>query len=365
MTGETYDITRPSGLKSRSISGENPTGEPGRGGRSTEGTGAHAARHLGQGWKVAPSIPVPAGQTVTLASIEGPGIIQHLWLSIPPHWWRSLIIRIHWDNQDEASVEIPVGDLFGLGWDTYATLSSKYVVSAPYCALNTYWPMPFHQRAHITLENPTDTDAILYYYIDYGIGNIAKDAMYFHSTWHRCNPVRDGIHQILTASGPGKYVGTYMALGVTHPGWWGEGEFKFYIDGDRDFPTICGTGTEDFFGGAWDFEVPGTGYTTYSTPYLGLHQVAKPDGLYNSQLRFGMYRWHELDPVNFDTDLRVEVQDLGWLREGQYLVRQDDIATTATWYAAVPQPAGSDELTVASMLVSSHPARSVHERAGI
>ena len=228
-----------------------------------------------------------------------------------------MVLRMYWDGDERPSVEVPLGDFFGLGWDAFAPLSSKYVVSAPYCALNTYWPMPFRGQARVTVENLTSRAAVLYYYIDYGLGEIPDDSMYFHATWHRDNPVKDGIHHVLRAAGPGKYVGTYMAVGVNHPGWWGEGEVKFYIDGDSEFPTICGTGTEDFFGGAWDFEVPGVGYSMYSAPYLGLHQVIGPDGLYNSQQRFGMYRWHELDPVTFDTGLRVDVQDLGWLQEGE------------------------------------------------
>ena len=360
MTDESFGIARPSRLKSRSISGENPTGAPGSGGMATEGTGAEPGRRLGQGWKVSPSIVIAAGAEVTLADVAGPGVLQHLWLSIPPEWWRATVLRMYWDGSEQPSVEVPLGDFFGLGWDTFATLSSKYVVSAPYCALNTYWPMPFRGRARVTLENLQDRDAVLYYYIDYGLGEIPADSMYFHGTWHRNNPVRDGIHHILATTGPGKYVGTYLAVGVSHPGWWGEGEVKFYIDGDDDFPTLCGTGTEDFFGGAWDFEIPGVGYSSYSTHYVGLHQIISPDGLYNSQQRFGMYRWHEMDPVSFDTGLRVEVQDLGWLREGEYLVRGDDLASTALWYAATPHPAGSDDLSIRSMLVSSHPARSVH-----
>ena len=291
MSDDSLGLARPSHMKSRSISGENPTGAPGAGGAATSGTGAHAARSLGQGWKISPSIALPAGQTVILADVTGPGVLQHFWLSIPPEWWRSLVIRMYWDGAVLPSVEVPLGDFFGLGWATYAPLFSKYVVSAPYCALNTYWPMPFHQEARVTLENVTDQDGILYYYIDYSVGAIPGDAMLFHTTWRRSNPVEAGMHTVLDVKASGKYVGTYMAVGVGHPGWWGEGEFKFYIDDDIEFPTICGTGTEDFFGGAWDFEVPGAGYTSYSSPYLGLHQIIRPDGLYQSQQRFGMYRW--------------------------------------------------------------------------
>jgi hypothetical protein len=119
-------------------------------------------------------------------------------------------------------------------------------------------------------------------------------------------------------------------------GWWGESELKFCLDSDEQFPTICGTGTEDYFGGAWNFDVPGQGYATYCSPFLGLHQVIAPDGRYRSQQRFGMYRWHGPDPVHFATSLRVTVQDLGWRPDGRYLPRRDDLASTAWWYQDTP-----------------------------
>jgi hypothetical protein len=108
------------------------------------------------------------------------------------------------------------------------------------------------------------------------------------------------------------------------------------MDGDQEYPTICGTGTEDYFGGAWNWEQPIGTYRTYSTPYLGMHQVLKPDGLYRSQQRFGMYRWHVMDPIRFQSDLRVTIQDLGWRSGGRYLPQQSDIASTAFWYQAEP-----------------------------
>jgi hypothetical protein len=131
-----------------------------------------------------------------------------------------------------------------------------------------------------------------------------------------------------------------MAWGVNNNGWWGEGEIKFYMDGDRDFPTICGTGTEDYFGGAWNFEHPKGEYGVFSTPWLGMPQVLKPDGLYQSQQRFGMYRWHVMDPIRFEADLKVTIQALGW-RAAQngfrrYLPLQDDIASVGVWYQNEP-----------------------------
>ncbi len=134
--------------------------------------------------------------------------------------------------------------------------------------------------------------------------------------------------------------GRAVPVCVHHHGWWGEGEIKFYMDGDGDWPTICGTGTEDYFGGAWNFEHPAGQYGVYSTPWLGLPQVIMPDGLYASQQRFGMYRWHVPDPIRFRDDLRVTIQALGWRSaiEGghRYLPLQDDIASTAFWYQHEP-----------------------------
>ena len=151
--------------------------------------------------------------------------------------------------------------------------------------------------------------------------------------------------------GQGHYVGTYLAWGVNNNGWWGEGEIKFFLDGDGEWPTICGTGTEDYFGGAWNFEHPPGQYGTFSTPFLGLPQVITPDGLYTSQQRFGMYRWHLLDPIRFATGLRVDIQALGWRSGGRYLSLRDDIASTGVFYldapvADRPTPPTVDELEI-------------------
>ena len=157
-------------------------------------------------------------------------------------------------------------------------------------------------------------------------------------------------------------MGTYIAWGSHNNGWWGEGEIKFYIDDDEDYPTICGTGTEDYFCGAYNFDI-GTAepdkahaYTEYSTAYSGLHQVIRPDGVYASQQRFGMYRWHVMDPIRFRSRLRVTIQALGWRPakedgEKRYLPLRDDIASTAFWYqelpgSALPPLQGADELQV-------------------
>ena len=341
--------------ESRSASAENPTGERGQGGRATIGTGAEPGRDLGQGWKVSPSLKVQSGETIVLADIAGPGALQHIWLSMRPDRWRSLVLRFTWDDASKPAMEAPLGDFFCLGWDTYTPLTSRYVVVAPYCGLNSYWPMPFRRRALVTLENIGPEDGVVYYYIDYGLGEVPEEAAYFHGFWHRSNPVDDShVHTVLPRTeDDGSYVGTFLAFGSNYPGWWGEGEMKFYIDADEDFPTICGTGTEDYFGGAWNFDVQGEGYTTFCAPYCGLHQVIRPDGLYKSQQRFGMYRWHEGDAVRFRTSLKVTLQDLGWRPDGRYRLRNDDMATLALWYGRDPAGAQVTDLSPSHLEVRS------------
>lgn len=336
-------IHRLSHAKTRSISAENFTGEKGKAGMATEGTGASAARELGQGWKVSPSINIAPRATVTLAEIEGPGAIQHIWNTVAPERWRQLVLRIYWDGEETPSVETPLGDFFCSGWCLRCNVNSLPIAVNPAGGFNSYWPMPFRQHARITLENLSDDEIRGYYYqIDYTLTDVPEDSAYFHAQWRRSNPLAyQDVHTILEGlRGQGHYVGTYLAWGVNNTGWWGEGEIKFYMDGDEEFPTICGTGTEDYFGGAWNFEHPKGEYGVFSTPFLGMPQVIKPDGLYQSQQRFGMYRWHVLDPIRFEEDLKVTIQALGWRRmmEGarRYLPLQDDISSVGYWYQAEP-----------------------------
>ncbi|NLM54150.1 MAG: DUF2961 domain-containing protein [Firmicutes bacterium] len=323
---------------SRSISPENFTGEKGRGGMATTGTGANAARDLGQGWKVSPSVVIKPGETFTMGEIRESGIIQHIWLTCFPAHWRSLIFRIYWDDEEYPSVETPVGDFFCNGWCERSNVNSLPICVNPAGGMNSYWEMPFRKSACLTMENIGQKEAVLYYQIDYSLTPVPDSVGYLHAQFRRSNPLPyKEVHTILDgAKGQGHYVGTYIAWGVNNNGWWGEGEVKFYIDGDRDFPTICGTGTEDYFGGAWNFEHPPGQYGIYSTPFLGLSQVIKGDGLYRTQQRFGMYRWHIPDPIRFQQDLRVTIQALGWRSEGRYLPLQDDISSLAVWYQSEP-----------------------------
>ena len=336
------NLSRLSNARTRSISPENFTGEKGQGGMATEGTGATCARDLGRGWKISPSVSINPGQTFVMADIEGQGAIQHLWMTPTGHW-RFSILRIYWDGADTPAVECPAGDFFACGWQKYSQVSSLAVCVNPGSGLNCYWEMPFRKRCKVTVTNVADEAMTLYYQIDYTLTEVPDDAAYFHAQFRRANPLPYGeVYTILDGvRGQGHYVGTYLAWGVHNCGWWGEGEIKFYLDGDGEFPTICGTGTEDYFCGSYDFDVgvaPLTGnggYREFTTPYTGL-QVIRPDGLYASQMRFGMYRWHIVDPIRFEQDLRVTIQALGWRSGGRYLPLQDDIASVACWYQTLP-----------------------------
>ena len=347
------NLSRLSHAKTRSISAENFTGEKGKAGMATDGTGQQASRDLGQGWKVSPSIIIQPKSTFTLAAIDGPGVIQHIWMTCHPEHWRTLVFRIYWDGEEEPSVEVPYGDFFCNGWGERCNVNSIPVAVNPAGGMNSYWEMPFRKNAKMTIENLDDKDAVLYYQIDYSLTDIPEDSAYFHAQWRRSNPLAyKDVHTIIDGvTGHGHYVGTYIAWGVNNNGWWGEGEIKFFLDGDEEYPTFCGTGTEDYFGGAWNFEQPKGEYGVYSTPFLGMPQVIKPDGLYQSQQRFGMYRWHIMDPIRFETDLKVNIQALGWRSGGRYLPLQDDIASVAYWYQTephitYPKLKGKDELEV-------------------
>ena len=335
------NLSRLSHAKTRSISAENFTGEKGKAGMATEGTGANVARELGQGWKVSPSVNVDAHTTFTMADVTGSGAIQQIWLTLFPDFWRRVILRIYWDGEETPSVEAPVGDFFCNGWLQRCNVRSLVVAVNPAGGFNSYWEMPFRKSARITLENRHDEPVTVYYQVNYTLTDVPDDTAYFHAQWRRSNPLPyKTVHTLLDGvKGQGHYVGTYLAWGVNNNGWWGEGEMKFYMDGDTSFPTICGTGTEDYFGGAWNFEHPRGEYGVFTGPYTGLPQVIKPDGLYQSQQRFGLYRWHIMDPIRFEQDLRVTIQALGWRVRGPYLPLQDDISSTVFWYQTEPHAA--------------------------
>ena len=335
------NLYRVSKAQSRSISPENFTGEKGKAGMATEGTGKNCARELGQGWKISPSVRIKAKATFTLGEIKGPGCIQQIWMT-PTGNWRHSIVRFYWDDELTPSVECPVGDFFACGWGKYCQISSLAICVNPGSAFNCYWPMPFRKKARATLENTDDKDMTLYYQMNYTLTDVPKDAGYFHAQFRRESPLRQkGLYTILDGvEGQGQYVGTYLVWEVHSSGWWGEGEIKFFMDGDKEFPTICGTGTEDYFCGSYNFETLTPDgkkrYTPFSTPYTGLPQVLPPDKNEEPGQRFGLYRWHIADPVRFDKDLKVTIQALGWQSGGRYLPLEDDIASVAYWYQKEP-----------------------------
>ncbi|MNG69347.1 hypothetical protein D3C87_454760 [compost metagenome] len=340
------NLSKLSNAKTRSISPENFSGGKGKGGMAVpnekegarnQANASKAARELGVGWKVNPYVHIGAGETFTLAEIDGSGIIQHIWMTPTGNWSQS-IIRFYWDGETEPSVEAPVGAFFGMGWNKYAPLNSLAMTVNPGSAFNSYWQMPFRKKCKITMENVSIHPMVLYYQVNYAETEVGNDEAYFHAQYRRSHPTEGSLHTILDGvKGKGHYVGTYLAVGVNNTGWWGEGEVKFFLDGDKEFATIVTTGLEDYFCGSYNFENKETRrYQEFTTPYAGLHQVIRPDGIYDSQQRFGMYRWHILDPVRFDGDLKVTVQDLGWRSEDRYLPQKSDIISVAYWYQTEP-----------------------------
>ncbi|MGB2864487.1 MAG: glycoside hydrolase family 172 protein [Sedimentisphaerales bacterium] len=330
-------LPRLSNAKTRSVSPENFTGEKGKGGMATEGTGARAARELGQKWKVSPSVRIEAGQTFVMADIKDSGAIQHIWMT-PTGNNRFNILRIYWDGEETPSVECPAGDFFACGLGQYTKISSLAVCVNPGSGFNCYWQMPFRKGFKMTMTNIDEKAMVLYYQIDYTLTEIPADMGYLHAQFRRVNPVPDKQDYTILdgVRGQGQYVGTYMTWGSNSPGWWGEGEIKFFMDGDKEFPTICGTGTEDYFCGSYGFHKPGTGeYQEFDTAYAGMPQVIRS----KEQPWFSLYRWHIMDPIRFEKDLKVTMQALGWQSEGRYLHLQDDLSSVAFWYQAEPHAA--------------------------
>lgn len=321
-----------SSAKTRSINAENPTGAVG-GGAKEDPHGQGAAKRLGKGWKVRPCITLPKETTTTLAEIKGSGVIQHIWITADQATYRDCILRMYWDGETTPSIEVPLGDFFANGHAMRCDVTSLPVAVNPAGGFNSYWPMPFHNGAKITIENQHWTDiGGFFYQITYAQTEVPGEAGTFHAQWRRAvldrkNPdhlILDGV------TGQGHYVGTYLAWTQLANGWWGEGEVKFFMDGDKEYPTICGTGLEDYFGGAWGFDDPSR---TFSTAFLGMplcHRVAP------EVPKHGLYRWHILDPIRFEKDLRVTIQGLGWWPDGSYQPLEDDVASVAHWYQAEP-----------------------------
>ncbi|RSX54441.1 glycoside hydrolase family 172 protein [Bifidobacterium samirii] len=336
---------------SRAITAENPTGAKGAGGK--------ASSALGPSRKGSPCLnDIPAGATVTLADIDGPGAITHIWFTVDEKTTdadcfvlRDLVLRMYWDDETTPSVEAPLGDFFCCGFARACIVNSAPVAVVPNRGFNCYWHMPFARHARITIENQhANPIPALFYQIDYRIEDEAVaqaaesgELTYFHAQWRR-QPITDLGHDYVVLDGVhgrGHYVGTYLALSTLERYWWGEGEMKFYIDGDEEYPTICGTGTEDYFGGSWSFARQEHGRTveqTYCTPYLGYPYYSRHDTLIHNDYhnddvppQRGFYRWHIPDPITFHHDLKVTLQQIGVGHRGLF-ERRDDVTTVAYWY---------------------------------
>ena len=317
--------------ESRSLSAENPDGAVGGGARAEPGPDS-AARDLGKGWKVRPCLKLTPGSTTTLMDHEGPGVIRHIWFTFRHTFYRSVILRIYWDGQDHPSVEAPLGDFGCNAWNERQDVLGAPVNVNPHGGMNVYFPMPFRRHARITVENDGVNELPGFFYtINYTLEEVPEEALAFCAQWRRTNPLPYAQEYVMADGirGRGQYVGTFMAWQQNSAGWWGEGEIKMFLDGDGEDPTICGTGTEDYFCGAWGFD-----RRDFSGPYAGFRQVVKTSG--EPGCRMTLYRFHVHDPVFFKSGLRVHMQALGWRSEGRYLALQDDISSVVYWYQTLP-----------------------------
>jgi hypothetical protein len=325
--------------RTRSISAENPTGEKGKGGMAIPNSAdprlpfSKAASDLGQGWKVNPFLKPKAHETVTLMDVNGPGVVQHIWMATETDWrgnGRASVLRFYWDEEKTPSIEVPMTDFFAVGHELFAPVNSLAVIVNAKAALNCYWPMPFRKHAKVTFTNDSDKDlTLLAYQITYAETKVPDNAGYFHAQWRRDTTARSNpSHTILDGvQGQGRYVGTFLAYTQLADGWFGEGEVKFFIDGDGKYPTINGTGTEDYFGASYGFP------ENYTTAYAGntLNHSGK-----EGPPKWSLYRWHIMDPISFQKDLKVTIQTLGWWPNRKYQPLSDDVASVAYWYQAEP-----------------------------
>ena len=335
--------------RSRSISMENIKGEKGKGGMSSgilgpSRKGSSALRNI------------PSGETCTLMDIEGAGIIRHIWLTLTDdieHGYFTLsdiVLRIYWDNEDLPSVEVPIGDFFLNGFSSYSKVNSLPITVNPVRGYNCYFPMPFLKHVKITIENQHPGPLRGFYYqIDYTeYDDLPSNTSYFHAQYRRERITKPGVDYTILdqVKGKGRFVGLYMAHTALERYWYGEGEIKFFIDGDDEYPTICGTGLEDYFGGGFGFvedqrkDTPGH-ETLFQTAFQGYSFFSAYEPHHSWRFEGacppmrGFYRFHILDPIMFSQNLKITIQQIGMCNTG-YFNRQDDISTIAYWYQTEP-----------------------------
>ena len=338
-----------SGITTRQITPENPTGAKGGACQAVPGDDmrfSYAASKLGKGWKVNPFIWLEHGKTAVLADIEGPGCINEFWITSDIPSFNDLVLRMYWDHEQAPSVEVPLGSFFAMGHDFAPhEVYSAMVTVAPHRGLNCFWQMPFRQHARITLSNEGNKDALIVAYkMLYKLHEVEEEAAYFHAQFrHSLTTVQHPEHVILDGvTGKGVYVGTYVAYNTLVSGWWGEGEVKFFLDGDTEYPTIVDSGTEDYFGGAWNFNADHAvredqfkkAEKEFHSPYLGM-PLAKAVNPYGPR-KYSLYRWHVLDSIGFREDLKITMQTLGWHQNSMYRACPADIGSVAYWYQMEP-----------------------------
>jgi len=289
------------------------------------------------------NLRIAPGGSRTLAEIQGPAVIRHVWLTFPaasPSWLAKdggaapdeILLRIHWDGAKEPAVEAPVGDFFACGFGYRREVRSAVVQVEDGDSYNCYWPMPFRKSAKVTLTNQSDKPLnSTYFHIDYEERSVPEDAPYFCAQYRQEFPTKKGEHYlILDAEGSGHYVGTVLSVRARSPSWFGEGDERFYVDGEKK-ASIQGTGTEDYFLSAW-------GLKANSFPYSGTPLVVGKPGAIGMKL--SSYRWHLLNPVRFTRSLRFTIEHRGWVPGDEKpngkvhgnTERFDDFASVAFWY---------------------------------
>lgn len=281
--------------------------------------------------------PIEPRDTLVVAELEGPGVINHIWNTIASKergYSRLLVLRMYWDGEERPSVECPIGDFFGVGHGMDVPFDSLPVrVTSDGKGRNCYWPMPFRKSARITVTNEGKlrTDAF-YYYVDWQkLPKLPRKTAYFHAMYRQEFPATMGQRYLIAdIQGRGHYVGTVLNCRQNMPSWFGEGDDFFYIDGDAE-PSLRGTGTEDYFCDGWGFRVQ-------SGPFYGaplFEGFARGD-------RTSVYRWHLADPVTFKKTLRVEIEHVGPVIDDSdkqvagYGERPDDFSSVAFWYQVEP-----------------------------
>jgi hypothetical protein len=283
-------------LDARAATFENPTGARGAGGT------AHGGR------KGAPSRLLAPGERVTLADIEGPGVIRHIWMTFmaaPPEEMRAVWLEVFYDGADEPSASVPCLDFFGVAHGRPVPLASALTTMQEGRGFNSWIPLPFRRGVRVELQNSSTRPTMFYYQVDYTLqSELPAEQGYLHVSFRRENPtmMRDDFVIADGLRGPGRFLGCNLGVRIIDAGdWYGEGEVKVYKDGDDDLPTICGTGLEDYVGTAW-------GMGAHTAPYGGAPLVVGPE----SQPDFvGFYRWHLADPIMYERDLKVTIQQIG------------------------------------------------------